>query len=83
MQRRRVRTVWASDLAPDHADLGAADGALGPVDVGYALAAVELCRLAVIDALELEKGGSGVGVALSPLVGDVLSPVAMISILYF
>lgn len=36
-----VFTVRASDLAPDHADLGAADLLLAPVDIGDLLAEVE------------------------------------------
>lgn len=36
-----VITVGTGDLAPDHADLGAADLLLGLVDVGNLLAEVE------------------------------------------
>lgn len=57
--------MGTGDLAPDDADLGATDGALGAVDVGYALAGIPLCGLGAIDTLELEERGSGVGVALS------------------
>lgn len=70
----RVLTVRAGDLAPDNPDLGAPYRPLGAVDVSYTLAGVELCRCCIIDALELEKRGSRVGVALSSLVGKVLSP---------
>lgn len=53
------------DLAPDHSDLGAPDGTLGPVDIGHALSAVPLCRFCAVDALKLEERGSRVGIALS------------------
>jgi hypothetical protein len=45
-----IFTVRAGDLAPDHADLGAADLLLAPVDIGDLLAEVEaifLCQQAV------------------------------------
>jgi hypothetical protein len=72
--RKKVHTVWSGDLAPDNPDLGAPDGALSPVDVGYALTGIPLRSCGVVDALELEQRSSGVGVALSSLVGNVLSP---------
>jgi len=65
--------VGPGDLAPDDADLGALDGALGAVDVCYALTGVPLCGGGVVNTLELEEGGAGVGVALSSLVGNVLA----------
>lgn len=60
-----MRTVWSSDFAPDNPDLGAPDRSLSPVDVSHALTGVPLCGCGVVDAFELEKRGSGVGVALS------------------
>jgi hypothetical protein len=36
-----IFTMRAGDLAPDHADLGAADLLLAPVDIGDLLAKVE------------------------------------------
>jgi hypothetical protein len=66
--------VRAGDLSPDDADLGATDRSLGAVDVGNALTGVPLCGVGAVDTLKLEEGGTGVGVALAPLVGDVLSP---------
>ena len=69
-----IRTVRAGDLAPNDADLGATDRSLGAVDVGNALTGVPLCGVGAVDTLELEKRGTGGGVALAPLVGDVLSP---------
>jgi len=65
--------VWPGDFAPDDAYLGALNGLLGAVDVCYALTGVPLCCLGVVYALELEQRGTGVGVALSSLVGNVLS----------
>lgn len=38
---RVLITVWSSDLAPDHADLGAADLLLAPVDESNLLAEIE------------------------------------------
>lgn len=61
------------DLAPDDPDLGSPDGLLGAVDVGYTLTSIPLCRLGGIDAFKLEERGSGVGVSLAALVGNVLS----------
>lgn len=69
----------AGDLAPDDADVGATDRALGAVHVGNALTAVPLCGLGAVDTLKLEKRSTGSGVALSPLVGDVLSPAHQVS----
>ena len=42
--RWREHTVRAGDLAPNDADLGAADLLLALVDVGYSLAEVEAAR---------------------------------------
>ena len=66
--------MWSGDLAPDDPDLGAPDGALSPVDVGYALTGIPLRGCGVVDAFELEQRSSRIGVALSSLVGNVLSP---------
>lgn len=74
-----IRTVRAGDLAPDDADLGATDRSLSAVDVRNALTGVPLCGLGAVDTLELEEGGAGVGVALAPLVGDVLAPACEVS----
>jgi hypothetical protein len=56
--------VRTGDLAPDHADLGAADLPLCAVDIGDLLAEVEVGALGVIDTLNLdEAGGRGLNVA--------------------
>jgi hypothetical protein len=68
-----VRLRWETKY------LGATDGALRAVDVGHTLAAVELRGVGVVNTLELQQTGTGSGVALSPLVGDVLSPAQKVS----
>jgi hypothetical protein len=59
-------------LPPNYANLGALDSLLGAVDVRDTLATVPLCGLGVIDALELQQRGPGVGVALASLVAVYL-----------
>lgn len=66
-----------SDLAPDDTDLGASDLLLAAVDVCDALAQVERCGLRVLDTLDLDERGVGVGVTLAALVGKVLAPAEM------
>jgi len=61
------------DLAPDDPYLRAPDLLLAPVNVCDLLAAVEVCSLRVIDAFDFDEGCAGVGVALSPLVREVLA----------
>ena len=65
--------VRTGDLAPDDPDLGSPNCSLSAVDVSYTLTSVPLCRLGGVDAFELEERGSGVGVSLAALVGNVLS----------
>lgn len=48
-------TVRPGDLAPDHANVGAPDLTLGPVDKGDLLAQVEAGSLRVINALDLNQ----------------------------
>lgn len=43
-----VLTVWPGNLAPDNADLGAADLLLSTVDVGDLLAEVEAGKLSAL-----------------------------------
>lgn len=66
-------TVWPLHLAPDHPDLRSPDLLLAAVDVCDALAQVERCGLRVLDALNLDQRGVGVGEPLAALVGDVLA----------
>lgn len=61
-------------IYPDDADLGATDGALGAVDVCYALSGVPPCGGGVIYTLELEERGARVGVALCRMIS--IRPVA-------
>jgi hypothetical protein len=70
-----MRTVRAGDLAPDHTNVGAADLTLGPVNESDLLAEVEAGGLGVINALNLDQTGVGVGVTLSALVAQVATPV--------
>jgi hypothetical protein len=70
-----MRTVGAGDLAPDHPNVGAADLTLGPVNESDLLAKVEAGGLGVINALNLNQTGVGVGVTLSALVAQVATPV--------
>lgn len=65
--------MWPCDLAPDDTDLRASDGLLGAVDVCYSLSEVELSIFGAINALNLDERGVWVGIALPPLVGQVLS----------
>jgi hypothetical protein len=67
--------VRPGDLAPDDADLGAADLLLATVDVGNALAVVEGGSLGVVDALDLDERGVGPDRVLRALERDVLAPV--------
>ena len=67
--------MWPRNLAPDNADLGAPDLLLAAVDIGDALAVVESGGLGVVDTLNLDQAGVGVGVALASLVAEVTSPV--------
>lgn len=62
-------------LAPDDADLGAADLLRGAVDESDALAVVEGGVGGVLDTLDLDQAGVGVGVALATLVAKVAAPV--------
>jgi hypothetical protein len=49
------RTVWPSDLAPDHTDVRAADLTLSAVDESDLLAKVEVGGLGVINTLNLDQ----------------------------
>lgn len=40
--------MWSGNLAPDHADLGAADLLLASVDVGDLLASIEAIALGLV-----------------------------------
>lgn len=70
----------ASDLAPHDSNLGAADFLGGAVDEGDLLSEVEAAGLGVVDTLNLNQAGVGVGVALASLVAEVTSPVRKRSI---
>jgi len=63
--------VRAGDLAPDHADLGAADLLLSPVHVRDLLSEVEGGGVGVIDTLDLDQAGLGVAGPSATLVADV------------
>jgi hypothetical protein len=67
--------MGAGNLAPHDSDLGAADLLGGAVDEGDLLAAVEGGGLGVVDTLNLDQAGVGVGVALASLVAEMTSPV--------
>ena len=71
------RTVCPRHLAPDDTDLRSSNLLLGAVDVCDALAQVERCGLWVLDTLDLDERGVGVGVTLAALVGKVLAPADM------
>ena len=73
-------TVSAGDLAPHDSDLGTADLLGGAVDEGDFLSEVEAGGLGVVDTLNLDQAGVGVGVALASLVAEVTSPVRKRSI---
>lgn len=70
----------AGDLAPHDSDLGAADLLGGAVNEGDLLSEVEAGGLGVVDTLNLDQAGVGVGVALASLVAEVTSPVRKRSI---
>lgn len=59
------------DLAPDHADLGATNLLLAAVDIGDALAEVEVGSSSVINALDLDQAGLGVGGVTATLIAQV------------
>ena len=61
-------TVCSSNLAPDDANLGAADLLLCAVDICDTLSEVERSGLGVVDALNQDERGVWVGVALATLV---------------
>ena len=63
--------VRAGDLAPDDADLGAADLLLSLVDVGNTLAKVEVGGVGVVDTLDLDQTRLGVGDMPATLVAKV------------
>lgn len=69
------------DLAPDDSDLRSSNFSLAPVNICDALAKVESRSLLVIDTLDLDERGVGVGVALSALVRKVLAPMRLQSAL--
>lgn len=90
--------MWPGNLAPDHADLGATDLLLRPVDVGNLLASVEATQMlvtlwhrtrvrerksnipsgaGVIDSLNLDQTGAGLGGVTRALVAQVASPITM------
>jgi hypothetical protein len=52
-------SVWAGDLAPDHADLGATDLLLAAVDEGNLLAEVEVGSIGAVNTLDLDQAGAG------------------------
>lgn len=72
--------MGAGDLAPHDSDLGAADLLGSAVDESDLLAEVEAGGLGVVDTLNLDQAGVGVGVALASLVAEVTSPVGRWSI---
>lgn len=63
--------MWPSDLAPDDADLGAADLLMAPIDVGDALAQVEVGSVGIVYALNLDQTGARVGDVTRALVAQV------------
>lgn len=72
------RTVRAGNLAPDDTDVGAANLTLGTVDECHLLAKVELCGLGVLNTVNLDQAGVGVGGVLGALVAQVAAPVKQI-----
>jgi hypothetical protein len=66
--------VRTSDLAPDHADLGAADLLLALVHKGDLLAEVEVGGRSVINTLNLDQTGVRVGGVSVTLVTQVTTP---------
>ena len=65
-------SMGASDLAPNHADLGALDILLGPVNVSNALSEVKVRVLLAVDVLNLDKTCVFALVALCALVAEDL-----------
>ena len=63
--------MWPGNLAPDHADLGAADLLLATVDVGDLLSEIEVGSVGVIDALDLDEARFGMGRVPAALVAKV------------
>jgi hypothetical protein len=56
--------VRANNLSPNNAGLGALNSLASAIDEGNTLTEVELSRVAILDALQLQKGDVGVlGVA--------------------
>lgn len=68
-------SVRAGNLAPDDAELGAANLLLGLVDVGDLLAEVEVGSVGVVNTLNLDQTGLGVRCVAVTLVGKVTTPV--------
>jgi hypothetical protein len=66
--------VWPRHLAPDDADLGAAHLLLTPVDVRDLLTGIEVGSGGVIDALDLDQAGLGVGRVAATLITQVATP---------
>lgn len=63
--------MWPRHLAPDNADLGSANLLLAPVDICDLLAKVEVGSSGIIDTLDLDEAGPGVGVPAATLVAQV------------
>jgi len=63
--------VGSSDFPPDYPDLRALSLGLGPVDENNLLSQVEGSILRGGNALNLDEGSAGVGIALAPLVRKV------------
>lgn len=61
------------DLAPDDADLGAADLLLATVDESDLLAEVEVGGVSVVNTLDLDQAGSRAGGVTRALVAQVTS----------
>lgn len=66
--------MWSGNLAPDHADLGAADLLLATVDEGDLLAEVEVGSVCAVNTLDLDQAGARVGDVTRALVAQVTSP---------
>lgn len=67
--------MGAGDLAPDHADLGAANLLLSLVDERDLLAEVEVGSVGVVDTLDLDQARGRAGNVTGTLVGKVATPV--------
>lgn len=65
--------MWSGNLAPDHADLGAADLLLASVDIGDLLASIEVGSGCAINTLDLDQAGARVGDVTRALVAQVTS----------